>query len=190
MSDLFRCMQLQGWLLGALAAVNALFLGFLYSPEAATRPFKALFRPRSTLKQVSRKFSESSVSMTSDSTVSRNTSSGGDSLMESLSDAHLQQSWKDSLDHAKSGPPNGKQQSPPAKAKGGKKLLPAKASSAKGSPVTGGSEPSTPRNLQSEASELEADLLEQTRALKALAEQRDNLARDLKVSFRLMTGPA
>ncbi|KAL0033864.1 hypothetical protein WJX77_008167 [Trebouxia sp. C0004] len=55
------------------------------------------------------------------------------------------------------------------------------ASPAKESPANGLSGPSTPRTLESESVESEADMREQIEALRAVATQRDGLEKDLKV---------
>lgn len=139
-----------------MAAANLLFMGFLYSPEAVTRPVRALFRSsrpaKGALHQVSRKVSDTSVSATTDGTFSRNTSSGQESLLDGLASPQQRNS-------------------------------PKKASSAKASPsksASGISGPCTPRTLETDPAEAEADLRQQMQALKDLAEQRDGLASDLK----------
>ena len=175
-----------------MAAANLLFMGFLYSPEAVTRPVRALFRSsrpgKGALHQVSRRVSDTSVSATTDSTFSRNTSCGQESLLDGLSQ-HDKQGIDPtiSLGPAASkafasltnGPVSPKQKTLP------KKASPLKTSSAKASPskssANGVSGPSTPRTLETDSVESEADLRQQMQALKALANQRDGLASDLKV---------
>lgn len=144
-----------------MAAANLLFMGFLYSPEAATRPVRALFRSsrpaKGALHQVSRKVSDTSVSATTDGTFSRNTSSGQESLLDGLVSPQ-------------------------------QRISPKKASSAKASPsksANGVSGPCTPRTLETDPVEAEADLRHQMQALKDLAEQRDGLASDLKARLLL-----
>ena len=176
-----------------MAAACLLFMGFLYSPEAVTRPVRALFRSsrpaKGALHQVSRRVSDTSVSATTDSTFSRNTSSGQESLLDGLS-----QHDKHGIDSTISSGPvasnalasltNGLV-SPKQKASS-KKGSPLKASSAKVSPskssANGVSGPSTPRTLETDSVESEADLRQHVQALKALADQRDGLASDLKVT--------
>lgn len=177
---------LQGWLLGALATVNLMFMGFLYSPEFALRPIKAAYRSvfpaKTKLQQVSRETSEASVSTCTDSSFSRSTSSGQDSLLTGLSDSELHQRAKECLE-----PPN-KAHTAPVKApssKGttvlSKKASPKKASPLKESPANGFPGPSTPRTLETDVAESQADMRKQIEALKAVAGQRDGLTADLEV---------
>ncbi len=73
---------------------------------------------------------------------------------------------------------------PPKKASPAKspsKSSPGKRSPVKESPVNELSGPSTPRTLESDSVESEADVREQSQALAVMAEQRDGLAKDLKV---------
>ena len=170
-----------------MAAANLLFMGFLYSPDAVTRPVRALFRSsrpaKGALPQVSRKISDTSASCTTDSTFSRNTSSGQDSLLDGLSQHDKQDidptiSLGPAASNIVASVTNGlvstKQTSPPSKSS------PAKASPSKSS-TNGLSGPPTPRTLETESLEPEADVRQQMQALKTLAEQRDGLAKDLKV---------
>lgn len=179
LSLLTALLDMQAWLLGAMAAANLLFMGFLY---------RSLRPANGALNQVSRKVSDTSASYTTDSTFSRNTSSGQDSLLESLSESHLQQKWKDcmlepsgqaaaSLTNGNSSP---KQKASPQRASP-MKSSPAKESPSKSS-ANGISGSSTPRTLDS--AESEVDRQQQVQALTALADQRDSLSRDLKVSPR------
>ena len=166
-----------------MAAANLLFMGFLYSPECVTRPVRALFRSsrpaKGALPQVNRRSSDTSVSAITDSTFSRNTSSGQESLLDGLL-SHDKQGIDPtiSLGPAASnafasltnGPASPKQRTSPEKAS------PSKSS------ANGVSGPSTPRTLETDSVESEADLHQQMQALKALADQRDGLASDLKVT--------
>ncbi len=65
------------------------------------------------------------------------------------------------------------------------KSPPSQASTVKESPANGLSGPSTPRTLESESVESEADMREQIEALRAVATQRDGLEKDLKVNILL-----
>ena len=65
------------------------------------------------------------------------------------------------------------------------KSPPLQASPLKESPANGLSGPSTPRTLESESAESEADMREQIEALRAVATQRDGLEKDLKVIILL-----
>ena len=175
-----------------MAAANLLFMGFLYSPEAFTRPVRALFRSsrpvNGALHQVSRRVSDTSVSATTESTFSRNTSCGQESLLDGLSQHDKQDIDSTiSLGPAASnafaslthGPVSPKQRISP------KKASPSKTPSAKTSPTkssaNGVSGPPTPRTLETDSVESEADLRQKLQALKALADQHDGLASDLKV---------
>lgn len=168
-------------------------MGFLYSPEAVTRPVRAVFRSsrsaKGPLHQVSRRVSDTSGSATTDSTLSRNTSGGQESLLDGLS-----QHDKQGIDSTISSEPVASNAfaslthglvSPKQKASS-KKASPLKTSSAKASPskssANGVSGPCTPRSLETDSVESEADLLQHTQALKALTDQRDGLAIDLKVT--------
>lgn len=174
---------LQSWLLGAMAAANLLFMGFLYSPETVTRPLRALFRSsrpaKGALNQVSRKISDTSASCTTDSTVSRNTSDGQESLLDGLSQHDKQDSKptvslgpaaSSALTNVANGAVSPKQRA------SSKRASPSESPSANG--LSG---PSTPRTLDADSVESEADIRQQMQALKALAEQRDGLVSDLKV---------
>ncbi|KAL0053812.1 hypothetical protein WJX82_011153 [Trebouxia sp. C0006] len=183
----------QGWLLGALAAAFLLFTGFLYSPGSALRPLKAVYRsclpPKAKLHQVSRKISDTSASTNTDSSFSRNTSSGQDSLLNGLSDSELQQRWKECMEPISSRGPaaanavaNSKGSATPSQKASPAKSPPLQASPLKESPANGLSGPSTPRTLESESAESEADMREQIEALRAVATQRDGLEKDLKVA--------
>lgn len=174
---------LQGWLLGALALVNLMFMGFLYSPEVALRPVKAAYRSvfpaKTKLQQVSRETSEVSVSTCTDSSLSRSTSSGQDSLLTGLSDSELQQRAKECIE-----PPNKSHPAPiKAPSSKGTAFFSKKASPLKESPANGFSGPSTPRSLEADVAESQADMRKQIEALKAVAGQRDGLAADLKVQM-------
>lgn len=183
---------MQGWLLGALAAAFLLFTGFLYSPGSALRPLKAVhrscFSPKAKLHQVSRKISDTSMSTNTDNSFSRNTSSGRDSLLNSLSDSELQQRWQECMEPISSRGPAAANavaklkglDAPSIKASSAKSPPP-QASPVKESPANGLSGPSTPRTLESESVESEADMREQLEALRAVATQRDGLGKDLKV---------
>lgn len=183
---------MQGWLLGALAAAFLLFTGFLYSLGSASRPFKALYRscfpPEAKLHQVSRKISDTSASTNTDSSFSRNASGGQDSLLNGVSDSELQQRWKECMEPVSTRGPaafnavasskdlvTSSPKASPAKSP------PLQASPVKESPANGLSGPSTPRTLESESAESEADMREQIEALRAVATQRDGLQKDLKV---------
>ena len=194
---------LQGWLLGALAAANVLFMGFMYSPDAALRPVRAVYRSCFSQKAkqmpVSRNISDSSESMTTDSTVSRNTSSGVETLLDGMSDAQLQQRWQECFEptanlssaagHAGSSPAIGSIKAPSKACSA--KASPTKASPVKGPPVKaplakessgkGLSGPSTPRSLALDSVDSQGDTHQKIQALTALAEQHDELANDLKV---------
>ncbi len=187
---------MQGWLLGALAAAFLLFTGFLYSPGSALRPLKAVYRsclpPKAKLHQVSRKISDTSASANTDSSFSRNTSSGQDSLFNGLSDSELQQRWKECMEPISSRGPaaanavaNSKGSATPSQKASPAKSPPLQASPLKKSPANGLSGPSTPRTLESESAESEADMREQIEALRAVATQRDGLEKDLKVIILL-----
>lgn len=65
------------------------------------------------------------------------------------------------------------------------KSPPSQATPVKESPVNGLSGPSTPRTLESESTESEADMREQIEALRAVAIHRDELEKDLKVTILL-----
>ena len=184
--------MLQKWLVAALGAANLAFIAFVFSPEAVTRPLKTLFRAskpaKDALHQVSRKVSDTSASYTTDSTFSRNTSSGQDSLLE------MQQRWNDCIEPAPglsgaitsmSNGISSKQKVSPQKASP-VKISPTKGSPAKSSP-NGLSAPSTPRTHESESVESEADMRQQIQALTSLAEQRDQLSEDLKASICVQT---
>ncbi len=176
---------MQAWLLGALAAAFLLFTGFLYSPGSALRPFKAVYRscfpPKAKLHQVSCKISDTSVSSNTDSSFSRNTSSGQDSLLSGLSDSELQQRWKECMEPIGSQGPAAANAVTSVKTASPAKSPPSQASPLKESPANGLSGPSTPRTLESESAESEADMREQIEALRAVANQRDGLEKDLKV---------
>ena len=187
---------MQGWLLGALAAAFLLFTGFLYSPGSALRPLKAVYRScfpsKAKLHQVSRKISDTSVSTNTDSSFSRNASSGQDSLLNGLSDSELQQRWKECMEPISSRGPaaadavtNLKDSVTPSEKVSPAKSPPSQASPVKESPANGLSGPSTPRTLGSESVESEADMREQIEALRAVATQRDGLEKDLKVNILL-----
>ena len=156
--------------------VNLMFMGFLYSPDFALRPVKAAYRSvfpaKTKLQQVSRETSEASVSTCTDSSLSRSTSSGQDSLVTGLSDSQLQQRATECID-----PPN---KSHPSK---GTTVLAKKASPPKESPANGFSGPSTPRTPETDVAESQADMRKQIEALKAVAGQHDGLALELKVQL-------
>lgn len=164
-----------------MAAANLLFMGFLYSPETVTRPLRALFRSsrpaKGALHQVSRKISDSSASCMTDSTVSRNTSCGQESLLDGLPQHDKQ---ADTTPVVSLGPAASNGVVSPKQGASSKRASPSNSPSAKSSP-NGLSGPSTPRTLESDSPESEADLQQQAQALKALAEQRDGLVNDLKV---------
>ncbi len=180
---------MQGWLLGALAAAFLLFTGFLYAPGSALRPLKAVYRscfpPKAKLHQVSRKISDTSVSTNTDSSFSRNTSSGQDSLLNGLSDSELQQRWKECMEPIGSQGPAAANAVTRLKTASPAKSPPSQSSPVKESPANGLSGPSTPRTLESESAESEADMREQIEALRAVATQRDGLEKDLKVLILL-----